>query len=181
MPAPATESATARCRGGLLNLLFATSVIVHAAFGSRARTPSFDHLVGACEEFTRLITNSYLVGACTGMSAGFPPLRMRSTYPATCRTTSCELGPFCQKQTFAVHQPMSALPPKADMCGATRDVRYGPKADIVLSAVSMWLDARHQNGLAGHLKPRAPFIRSERFDQFFHNPLAHFRFLKLNN
>src|SRR5262249_21495911 len=24
---------------------------------------------------------------------------------------------------------MSALPPKADMCGATRDVRYGPKAD----------------------------------------------------
>jgi hypothetical protein len=35
-----------------------------------------------------------------------------------------------QKQTFAVHQPMSALPPKADMCGATRDVRFGPKADI---------------------------------------------------
>ena len=24
---------------------------------------------------------------------------------------------------------MSALPPKADMCGATRDVRFGPKAD----------------------------------------------------
>jgi hypothetical protein len=35
-----------------------------------------------------------------------------------------------QKQTFAVHQPMSALPPKADMCGAISDVRYGPKADI---------------------------------------------------
>jgi hypothetical protein len=27
---------------------------------------------------------------------------------------------------------MSALPPKADMCGATSDVRYGPKADMVL-------------------------------------------------
>src|SRR5262249_46662785 len=26
--------------------------------------------------------------------------------------------------------PMSALPPKADMCGATRDVRFGPIADI---------------------------------------------------
>ena len=26
---------------------------------------------------------------------------------------------------------MSALPPKADMCGATRDVRYGPTADIL--------------------------------------------------
>src|SRR5512143_1545970 len=35
-----------------------------------------------------------------------------------------------KKQTFAVHQPMSALPSKADMCGATSDVRFGPKADI---------------------------------------------------
>ena len=26
---------------------------------------------------------------------------------------------------------MSALPPKADMCSATRDVRFVPKADIV--------------------------------------------------
>jgi hypothetical protein len=35
-----------------------------------------------------------------------------------------------QKQTFAVHQPMSALPPNADMCGAATDVRFGPIADI---------------------------------------------------
>jgi hypothetical protein len=28
---------------------------------------------------------------------------------------------------------MSALPPKADMCGATKDVRFGPKADIALT------------------------------------------------
>ena len=53
-----------------------------------------------------------------------------------------------QKRTYAVQQPMSALlsiatakadsckkamsalPPKADMCGATRDVRFVPKADI---------------------------------------------------
>jgi hypothetical protein len=27
-------------------------------------------------------------------------------------------------------RPMSALPPKADMCGAAIDVRFGPKADI---------------------------------------------------
>ena len=27
----------------------------------------------------RLITNSNLIGACTGMSAGFAPLRIRST------------------------------------------------------------------------------------------------------
>ena len=35
-----------------------------------------------------------------------------------------------QEQTCAVQPGVSALPPKADMCGATRDVRYGPKADI---------------------------------------------------
>ena len=53
-----------------------------------------------------------------------------------------------QKQTYAVHQPMSALlpiatakadfrqevmsalPPKADMCGALAHVCFGPKADI---------------------------------------------------
>ena len=37
-----------------------------------------------------------------------------------------------QKQTCAVQEGMSALPPKADMCGATRDVRFVPEADIPL-------------------------------------------------
>src|SRR5215467_3432501 len=36
-----------------------------------------------------------------------------------------------QKQTYAVQQTMSALPPIADMCGATRNVRFGPKADYL--------------------------------------------------
>jgi hypothetical protein len=35
-----------------------------------------------------------------------------------------------QKQTYAVQNGMSALLPKADMCSATRDVRFGPIADI---------------------------------------------------
>ena len=35
-----------------------------------------------------------------------------------------------QKQTFAVQNGMSALPPKADMCGATRHVRFVPEADM---------------------------------------------------
>ena len=34
------------------------------------------------------------------------------------------------KRTFAAQKAMSALPPKADMCGATRDVRFVPIADI---------------------------------------------------
>jgi hypothetical protein len=29
-----------------------------------------------------------------------------------------------------VQKSMSTLPPKVDMCGATMDVRFGPKADI---------------------------------------------------
>jgi hypothetical protein len=37
-----------------------------------------------------------------------------------------------QKQTCAAQKIMSALPPKADMCGATRDVRFVPKADTGL-------------------------------------------------
>jgi hypothetical protein len=35
-----------------------------------------------------------------------------------------------QKRTYAVQTVMSALPPKADMCGATSDVGDGPIADI---------------------------------------------------
>jgi hypothetical protein len=41
-----------------------------------------------------------------------------------------------QKQTFAVQNRMSALPPKAGMCGAKRDVRFGPAADIRLTSTS---------------------------------------------
>ena len=36
-----------------------------------------------------------------------------------------------QKQTFAPQKAMSALAPKADMCGALVHVRFVPKADIV--------------------------------------------------
>jgi hypothetical protein len=31
-----------------------------------------------------------------------------------------------QKQTCAVQKAMSALPPKADMCSAQADIRFGP-------------------------------------------------------
>src|SRR5262249_4479448 len=41
----------------------------------------------------KLITSSYLVGDCTGKSAGLSPLRMRSTYEAERRTISMLSGP----------------------------------------------------------------------------------------
>ena len=37
-----------------------------------------------------------------------------------------------QKRTCAAQKVMSALPPKADMCSATRNVRLVPKADMTL-------------------------------------------------
>jgi hypothetical protein len=42
----------------------------------------------------------------------------------------CWMSGLGQKQAFAPQTVMSALPPKADMCGATTNVCFGPKADI---------------------------------------------------
>src|SRR5262249_11884383 len=36
---------------------------------------------------------------------------------------------FGSKADMSVHDPMSALPPKADICSAITDVCFGPKAD----------------------------------------------------
>ena len=40
------------------------------------------------------------------------------------------LPPIATKKADMLQMVMSALPPKADMCSATRDVRFGPIADI---------------------------------------------------
>src|SRR5262249_22098969 len=42
----------------------------------------------------RFITSSYLVGACTGRSPGFSPLRMRSTSSAARRQLSSRSNPY---------------------------------------------------------------------------------------
>ena len=49
-----------------------------------------------------------------------------------------------QKRTCAVQKPMSALPPKADMCSALAHVRFVPIADIgvvnpVLGSAIVWI------------------------------------------
>ena len=68
------------------------------------------------------------------------------------------------KRTFAMHRPMSAkdqkrtfalmsaLPPKADMCGANRNVRFGPKADIAETKKKDRLAAVFRNGVCLFLK-----------------------------
>src|SRR5262249_31526769 len=45
----------------------------------------------------KLMTSSYLVGVCTGRSAGFSPLRMRSTYVAARRKLSVRSTPWDSK------------------------------------------------------------------------------------
>ena len=52
---------------------------------------------------------------------------MQRLEASTFATPMSALG---QKQTCAAQKVMSALPPKADMCSATRDVRFVPKADM---------------------------------------------------
>jgi hypothetical protein len=64
----------------------------------------------------------------------------------------CALG---QKRTNTVQKDMSALPPKADMCVATRDVCFGPKADM--GATSSAVNRR----FAGMVKPSAFFTCNE--------------------
>jgi len=54
-----------------------------------------------------------------------------------------------QKQTYAAQYVMSALPPIADMCGAARNVRLGPKAYI-----QDGYDRSSRNALAAMLNMR---------------------------
>ena len=52
---------------------------------------------------------------------------------------SVEMSALGQKQTCAAQKVMSALPPKADMCSATRDVRFVPIADMTIMAATFAL------------------------------------------
>ena len=45
-------------------------------------------------------------------------------------TSHVRFAPNSDRESEFPQRAMSALPPRADMCGAPRDVCYGPKADI---------------------------------------------------
>jgi hypothetical protein len=48
--------------------------------------------------------------------------------------------PDSDRESGFPRKVMSALPPKADMCGATTDVRFGPIADSCTTANSLLFD-----------------------------------------
>ena len=60
-----------------------------------------------------------------------------------------------QKQTFAVQNVMSALPPKADMCGAVAHVRFVPIANIPLETL---LDTHEGFARGERLFPATVFL-----------------------
>jgi hypothetical protein len=49
----------------------------------------------------------------------------------TCAAPKNMFTPNSDRKSRHAAMVMSALPLKADMCGATSDVGYGPKADIL--------------------------------------------------
>jgi hypothetical protein len=49
-------------------------------------------------------------------------------------------APVSDRESGFPHKVMSVLPSKPDMCGATRDVRYEPKADSCGAAKKALLD-----------------------------------------
>jgi hypothetical protein len=87
--------------------------------GSGANDPQrksrslFDDLIGAGEQRgrhvdapLRLMTNSYLVGACTGRSAGLTPLRMRPGSSPVWFSTGCHEATqerYCFNSRMSVH------------------------------------------------------------------------------
>src|SRR5262245_38083166 len=60
------------------------------------------------------------------------PLWVRSRH-MRCKKKQVRFSSDSDRESGFPQTVMSALPPKADMCAATRDVRYGPVADIRLS------------------------------------------------
>jgi hypothetical protein len=57
-----------------------------------------------------------------------PPLEERLRSPPKSENDAVDSARACTHKSV-----LTGLPPKADMCGAARDVRYGPKADMDIS------------------------------------------------
>src|SRR5262245_62130176 len=67
---------------------------------------------------------------------------------------------------------MSALPPKADMCGATRDVRFGPMAGRVSMKTHDVIIGFHRGPPLMHRDPpQTPLGRSRRSKLLHSRPL----------
>ncbi len=72
-------------------------------------------------------SNCKSIPAVSALAAG----KANASYEPSLFPSVVGVSALGQQQTCAVHQPMSALPPIADMCGALVHVCFGPIADIL--------------------------------------------------
>ena len=114
---------------------------------------------------------SELVSARSASAFGNPQSSSNTFGPAVLKTggfvTSGRLQIFCvpamtalgQKQTCAAQKVMSALPPRADICGALGHVRFVPKADPCTAAnsISIRSPRRRAAGESTARRGRAPW------------------------
>jgi hypothetical protein len=68
------------------------------------------------------------------------------------------------KRTFCDVEAMSALPPKAGICVATRDVRFGPKADIQACNEAPVFRISNEHGIARQDNPDFSELAGLRID-----------------
>jgi hypothetical protein len=59
---------------------------------------------------------------------------------------------------------MSALPPKADMCSATRDIRYGSKADSCTTVNSVSIQSPHHSSTSSVRASNRAALKGPRTD-----------------
>jgi len=85
-------------------------------------------MLGFCANNARIASCRKRVNSTTRASCASPERLLRQTVR---RISSHVVVQRSDKRSvIGANFAMAALPPKADMCGATRDVRFGPKADI---------------------------------------------------
>jgi len=81
------------------------------------------------------VTKVYRVGAALGKSGEMSALGQKQTYAV--QHAMSALPPNSDRESGHAAMVMSALTPKADMCGANRHVCFGPIADITDASIDI--------------------------------------------
>src|SRR5262245_55044593 len=78
---------------------------------------------------------------CTAFTASLHPRAVHGgsqSYPNSGILRRGMMSALGQKQTYAVQNGTSALPPKADICGAQAHVRYGTQTGHLVSGITIY-------------------------------------------
>src|SRR5262245_14264305 len=87
--------------------------------------------------------------------------------------TPCSMSALGHKQTSTPQKVISALPPKADMCGATRYVGFGPIADIAYLLDHLVGKSQQRGRQCKAKRPRSPQVDDKfEFSWLLHRKIA---------